>query len=259
MKNLAKFFSLLFFLAFAVSCGDDDSESPATDLENAELAFEVGESPITVPNTLAQSSDQNAQQVYSWLTAANGMSSWLSYFTIPPDAQKSNESIGRKNRINGRIKENVLVYTWTFEEGENSISVAYEISENGDNYVFEIFWKYNEGDYQKFIHAEESKDPLRNGFMEIFFTDPISGGSSDEYFFRFEWQETSEQFTFRMFDSAEGFELTIIVNEDNSGSIDLRFDGVKSYEATWNADGTSGTYATYNFSGELISSGNWSA
>lgn len=260
MKNLVKFFSLAFFLAFTVSCGDDDSDSPSTSLENAEFEFSMGEPPITVPTAIAQSNDQNALQINTWLQTANAMTGWLSNFQTPAGATKSNTPVGKKSAVNGRTKEDVVVYTYTADDGMgNTISVAYQLSEDSDNYIFEIFWQYNEGDFQRLIYAEESKDPLRNGFMEVYLTDPTSSGSSSEFIFRYEWNETATgQFTFRVFDSGDAFELVIVVLPDNSGSLSLSYSGVRSYEATWSADGTSGTFTTYDSEGNEESSGAWS-
>ena len=260
MKNLAKFFGLLFLLAFTVSCGDDDSDTPSTNLENAEFEFSMGESPITVPTALAQSTEENAQQINTWLETANEMTNLIANFQVQPGATKSNTPVGRKSRVNGRTQEDVLVYTYTSDDGQgNSISVAYQISEEANNYVFEVFWQYNEGDFQRLIYAEESKDPLRNGFMEVYLTDPTSPGSSSEFLLRYEWEETIEgEFTFRVFDSGEAFELVIVVNPNNSGSLSLSFGGVPNYEATWNSDGTSGTFTTYDSEGNEQLSGEWS-
>ncbi|MCG8385327.1 MAG: hypothetical protein MJA30_07290 [Cytophagales bacterium] len=259
MKNLVKFFSLVFFLAFAVSCGDDDSDSPSTNLENAEFEFNMAEPPITVPSALAQSTDANAQQINTWLATANEMTNLLSNFEIQPGATKSNTPVGKQGAVNGRTKEDVVVYTYTQSDDQgNSISVAYQISEEENNYIFEVFWQYNEGGFQRLIYAEESKDPLRNGFMEVYLTDPTSPVSSSEFILRYEWEETAAGFTFRVFDSGDAFELMIVVLPDNSGSLTLSYSGVRSYEATWNADGTSGTFSTFDSEGNEESSGTWS-
>ncbi len=259
MKNLVKFFSLVFFLAFAVSCGDDDSDSPSTNLENAEFEFSMAEPPITVPTALTQSNDQNALQINTWLGTANAMTGYLSNFQTPAGAAKSNTPVGKKGAVNGRTKEDVVVYTYTSDDGMgNTISVAYQLSEDADDYIFEIFWQYNDSEFQRLIYAEESKDPLRNGFMEVYFIDPTSSGSSSEFILRYEWEETAAGFTFRVFDSGDAFELMIVVLPDNSGSLTLSYSGVRSYEATWNADGTSGTFSTFDSEGNEESSGTWS-
>ncbi|MEO0554929.1 MAG: hypothetical protein AAF149_17110 [Bacteroidota bacterium] len=258
--RILKFLTFSFIILLAISCGDDDGEEVTVTpgLEDVEFTFSATEPPIDIQTApLLQSSDPNANQVGIWISQTDFFSSFLENFQAPAGAAKSTTPIGGKSSKNGRTQEDVIVYTYTISEGGTSISVAYQISETSTSYVFEIFWKFDGTDYVKFIHAEESKDELRDGFMDIFAVDP--GSEEDEDFFlRYEWSETAAGlFTFKVFDVDEGFRLTIVSNPDNSGSLTVEFDGILNYEATWNSAGTAGTYATYDFDGNLISTGTW--
>lgn len=264
MKSLM----VLTLLFFAASCGDDDDGgSVSPDLENAEFAFETSAPPITVPSALSGSNNQEAATINGYLQLANSMTGWLTLFEAPQSATKSNTPIGRKAAaLNGRTQEDVVVYTWTYDDRAGTgvvFTVAYQISETDSDYIFETFWKINDGEFVKVLYAEESKDDLRNGYMEIYvfaLFDEESDVLTDDYFFRYEWSEEADgAFAFRFVDSEGSIEMEILVNADNSGSLTYELDGNLFYEATWNATGTSGTYASYGFDGELIESGTWEA
>ncbi|MEM6525453.1 MAG: hypothetical protein AAGF85_08010 [Bacteroidota bacterium] len=212
------------------------------------------------PSGLSTSTDPQATQINSLLQAANLSAVWFQLFEAPAGAAKSNTPIGGKSGKNGRTAESVVVYTWTADDGAgNTWTVAYQIGESGSNYTFEIFFQFNESDFERIIYAEESKDDLANGFMEIYslslFGDEIS---DDDYFFRFEWTENAIGLkTFTYEDSEQSFQVFITVNPDGSGSVSAREATQVYYEATWNATGTAGTYTFYDSSGEIIDSGVW--
>ncbi|MBV6645054.1 MAG: hypothetical protein KI790_06380 [Cyclobacteriaceae bacterium] len=259
MIKLWKTWGIMLMFLFVASCGDDEEANPESGLNDVEFSFSAGDSPIDVPTALAQSQDPNALQVAIWLQTANSMSAWLGSFQVPSGAETSSDPIVAGS---ARVEaDEVLVYTWTSDDGlGGTVTVAYQIAELSDKYTFEVFWKLGEGDFERFIYAEESKGELKNGFMEIYIAGLGEDVVADEYFFKFEWSEDSAgNFTFAMTDSDDGFELAITANADGSGSLIVEYDGTKSYEATWSADGTSGTYATYDFDGNLTGSGTWTA
>lgn len=195
------------------------------------------------------SSDPNAQIAVAYIAQANGMSSYLSNLAAPANAEKSNDRINGRTTSGGRIsgvEEDVLVYTWT----SGDISVAYQISETPEKYIFELFWKLSPGDdYVRVLHAEESKIK-REGFMEWSFD------ATDDYLFRYEWSEDADgTFYFDMLTPDNSFTMNIVSNPDKSGSIKYYTEDELLYDISWAANG-SGSWAFYS-DGEIIDSGTW--
>ncbi len=257
---------MVFVMLFiAAACGDDDDgASVAPDLDNTEFTFDASEPPIEIPSALSSSTNQEALTINSYLQLANGMSGWLGLLEAPQGATKSNIPVGRKGSKNGRTQEDVVVYTWINDVGSGTtFTVSYQISESATAYIFETFWKINDGDFVRVLYAEESKDELRNGFMEVYAFTPFdtdSGVLTESYFFRYEWNENAAgQFNFSIVDSESDFRIEVVVNPDGSGLLTYELGGTRLYEATWNAAGTSGTYTTYDFDGEVVDSGSWEA
>ncbi len=263
MKLLSKLFLMLSIVALITSCGSDD-EAPAPQIENAELAFSSQNPPIEIPSALTTSSDQNAAQINGQLQIVNSISNFFATFEAPDGAEKSDTPVGRKSS-NGRIaasQEEVVVYTYTattFDDEGNSVtvSVAYQITDTGDDYTFEIFYKFDGGDFIPYLYAQESKSSLREGYLIVYniFDDQNPGTES---LVRFDWEENSDgvfNFSYDIFTAR----VELVINPDNSGSMELFNDGVKSFTGTWNATGTAGTFTYYNEDGSVSSTGEWTA
>ncbi len=244
------FLSIALLIGFT-SCNDDDENSSSSDLASASLSFNANEPPITVPTAMSQSSDPMAAQTAGFIEMANGMSTYISLMQPPTGAAKSSTPVGRKSGDNGRTENNVVVYTWT----EGDVSIAYQISETSTNYIFELFWKFSPTeDFKKYLHAEESK-LSREGFFEFYnIFDEIN---IDQYVFRYQWREAADgTFYFDFLSVDGGFEMNIISNPDNSGSIQYYSEGSLFYDIEWNADG-SGSWVYYNEDGTVADSGEW--
>lgn len=257
-KNFLKLLSFSFLFLFAISCGDDDGGEVAPSLDDVEFAFSTTEPPITIPSGLTSSSDPQAQQINGLLQTTNLMTVWLQFFEAPAGAEKSTTPIGGKSAINGRTQSDVVVYSWTAEGGGDTWTVAYQIGDDGSKYTFEIFFKFNDSDFERFLYAEESKDELNNGFMEVYSIDVFGEDIGDTAFFRYEWTESAVGLqTFKLVDSEDSFEIFITINPDGSGTVSAREDGQAYYEATWNASGTSGTWTLFDGEGNIVESGIW--
>ncbi len=263
MKKYWRLFIILLTVGFLASCNDDDDDPQATtNLENAEIGFDASQPPITIPSGLASSSDPQAAAINGYLQSVNSLSTWLSVFEAPAGATKSTTPIGRKSGRNGRVEDDVVVYTWSGNDGVgNTYTYAYQVTDGGSKYIFEIFLGFNEGPLNKIIYAEESKDDLRNGFMEIFTANLLSEDISDDtYLFKFEWSEDAlGAFEFKYILAVDSFSIVteVLVSPDGSGALTYFIDGDKTYEATWNAAGTSGTYVLYDSDGNILDSGIW--
>ncbi|MEQ9466402.1 MAG: hypothetical protein RLN88_03270 [Ekhidna sp.] len=252
MNHLKKITLLItvFSLFFIVSCGSDDEAS--VDLSEVEFAFDASNPPIdqTVINNLNNSGDPNALQISSNLTSANAMTTWISLFNQTSGAEESNVPIGT-------CGGNAVVYTYSYGSGDQSFTVAYQICEESNKYIFQIFFSQNGSTPALFIYAEQSKT-ANEGFMEIYGS--AIGVSEVETVpvITYTWEENTDgSFLFTVSDSDGGFMISIVVNDDNSGELSYTIDGNLYYEATWNADGTAGTYAYYDDEGNETESGNW--
>ncbi len=249
-------------LCFLFACGgddddDDNDDSTGSDLADAEFTFGQTDQAIdqtvidNITSTANTTSDPNALQIAAQLNVANAMSVWLGFFSVSPDADEVAEISG------GCSGNNSLTYSWTTESSGVTTTVAYQICETSEKYIYEVFWSIDGGDFQKIISAEQYKGDLQKGRMEIFAVD-LSGsavGSTAAVFYV--WEESSDgTFNFNVNSELLEFVLDIIVNSDNSGSMVWQIDGELFYEATWNETGTSGTFTSY-LDGEVFEEGNW--
>ncbi|ELR73913.1 hypothetical protein C900_00077 [Fulvivirga imtechensis AK7] len=231
-----------------MSCGgDDDDVSPADELAQAKLSLTEDATPIEVPSAMMESTDEKAQLATSYISAANGISQYLANFQPPAGATKSSTPITASNGRMAQTQEEYLIYTWS----DTEITVAYQISQTTDNYVFEIFFKYkDEAEFVKFIHAEESKTQ-RKGFMDIY---DIYGGTGNEVVFSYAWEEKADGTFHFDFESADGgFVMKLVVNPDKSGSLKYYLSGELYYDINWDAAGN-GTWTWYS---DPVESGSW--
>lgn len=267
MKLLNRLFCLLLIASLITACGDDDNEvAPEPSIEEASLAFDAQNPPVEVPSGLQQSNNQNAQQIASQLALVNGLSTGFSaLFEAPDGATKSSNPINGRSS-NGRTEatnNEVAVYTYsgtvTDPESGQSITttLAYQITDLGTDFLFEFFFQINDGEFVKYLEGKESKGPLRNGYLEIF-PSAYQGEEATEAAFTFEWNESaSGLFEFSYF--GLGSRVDIVVQPDNSGTIDVYYDDIPSFSATWNAAGTAGTYTHYDSEGNITETVDWNA
>lgn len=264
MKLLTRYLVFAFLTISIFSCNKDDEQvNPDQQLEQASLAFDAQNPPVEIPQAMQTSSNENAQQIASNLALVNSISQFTYNFAVPNGATKSNTPVGRKGSIGGRsaaTQENVVVweYSSTVTDPDTqetfTTTVAYQITDDGVDYIFELFIKFNDGEYLPYIYAEESKDDLRNGMMEIY--NPFDETAPSVTLIRFDWSENAAgilNFSYQI----EGYKVDILVNPDNSGAMSIYESGSLVYEATWNAAGTEGTYTIYGDNGTLT--GNWTA
>jgi hypothetical protein len=240
---------LLSAAVFAAACSDDDDKKSS--LETAKLSFSENQTVIEAPAGLQNSEDTYAQIANSYIQMANGLTSYMGYMQAPQGAVKSKTRI---TAANGRTKEtgDVLVYTWS--DAQQGISIAYQISEESDKYVFEIFLKETGTDWLKYFHAEEKKDASA-GLMKIY---NIYGDNTSDVIFQYSWERANGELTLTFTDSEDNDSVVITINETTgAGNVVSYEDGVKTYEMTWDAAGN-GTWAYYE-DGDVVESGSWDA
>jgi hypothetical protein len=246
-------FLLLAIALFAFSCSDDD-EKASSSLENQALSLTESSTVIVAPSAMQASDDSYAQTAVSYISMANAMSGYLSYFKIPEGSVKSSSRI---TAANGRAQNtgDVVVYTW--HDANSGYSVGYQISEVSDSYVFEIFIILpGETAWLKYFHAEEKKD-RSEGFMNIYDIFGVEGDDTSVVWLAYKWGRSGDIFTFSVSDHSGDFNFKLAVNEKTkAGNVVYYFDGVKQYEMSWNSDG-SGTWAYYDAEGNLDEEGSW--
>jgi len=130
MKHLRKITLLLavFALLFSISCGSDDEET--VDLSEVEFAFDVNNPPIdqTLITNLGTTGGEGAV-ISGYLGLANALTGWVSLFQEPGDAEQSNVPIGT-------CGGNAVVYSYSYAGNGESFTVAYQVCETSDKYIF---------------------------------------------------------------------------------------------------------------------------
>jgi hypothetical protein len=244
---------LLSAAIIASACSDDDDKKSS--LENAKLSFAQDATVIEAPAGLQNSSDEHAQMANQWVMLANGMTQYFSFMQFPEGASKSNTRI---TAANGRTKQtgDVLVYIWS--DDQSGYSIGYQVSEESDKYVWEIFLKENGGDWLKYFHAEEKKDRSA-GLMKVYDIYGDGGDNTSAVIFQYEWARANGELTLTFSDSFSDSVLEIVINENTgAGSVVSIEDGITTYEMTWDAAGN-GTWTYYDETGEVSDSGTWEA
>ena len=243
---------LLAAAIFAFSCSKDEEPS----LEKKAISLAEGNQVIVAPPALLEFDDDQAQLAASWISMANAMSSYLYYFNMPSGAQRSEAKITASN---GRVKDagDHVTYIWT--DNQSGYSVAYQVAEETDRYVFEIFLKLpGEADFLKYFHAEEKKD-RSEGFMKIYDIFGISGDDASVVWLEYSWTRVGNIFSLTMKDHTDSYRIEFVVNTStNAGSVVFFGDGVKGYQLSWDGAGN-GTWAYYNEEGKIVEEGSWTA
>src|SRR5690606_38441891 len=191
IMKISRILTFVVLLVVIASCSKDD---PAPNIENAALSFNADRPILEVPQGLLNSEDPNAQMAAAWVMMANGMSSSLSLFDYPVGAERSTDLI---TPLNGRTSaDEGVVYRWSDPEYG---SVAYQIRDGGDKYIFELFYKgVDDAGWYRYLYAQEQKDRSA-GYMAI------SDVWSDERgeIMRWNWARKGDLFTFTMSSSEE--------------------------------------------------------
>jgi len=248
MRRLSVFLLMLTF--FATSCSE---EEPGNDqnLENANLSLADESQIVDAPQGLKDSDDTYAVLVDSWIQTANGMTQYLTYFDIPEGAQKTTNPIVPANGRMAATTEEYLVYKW--EHG--GYGVAYQVSQDVENYYFEVFIKLQDDpNWYKYVHAEENKAHTIGSFIVY---DAFDKKSEDLW--QYNWDKTSEDFKFEVSSSLSNYSYEMVINkETKAGTVTYYNDGQIDYNISWDAQGN-GSWKNYDDEGKLDSQGEWFA
>ncbi len=249
-SNFLKFALFSFIALILLACSKEDEMAPEDEEPVVAFAFDAQNPPIEVPSSLQSSSNENAIAINGILANANILSSYGAYFDVPEGAEFSTTPINTSNsRVAGT--SNVKIYTWSYSDANGTYKMAYQISEDTNDYIFEIFFNYGDG-FTKLLEGRESKDALRKGSLKWF---DFSGGDT---YLTYEWEEFSNgdfEFNFITF----SFKYEILVNADGSGEINSFYENTIEANYTWNANGTGGTYTTYDSEGNITGTFDWTS
>lgn len=247
--KLSRILSMAVLIAIAASCSNDDEPEPK--LEDAALSFSQNSPVVEAPQALLTNDDPYAQMASGWISMANGMTANLALFTPPAGAQKSTTLI---TPANGRVAaETGVVYTWSDPQYG---SVAYQIRDQSDKYVFELFYKgIDDTDWYRYLYAQEMKD-RSSGYMVLYDAWGYYGDTRNAELLRWDWTRKGDQFTMKVSDTQGLVEIVLAINtKTKAGSVVYYESSSKLFEMEWDAQGK-GSWKSYD-GGQLSDQGTW--
>lgn len=248
-----KLLSLIALMAIVMSCSKDDDD-PAPSVDNAKFSFAGNEEIIAVPAAMQQSSDPYASQVASMAMEANFTAAYFTMMMVPPEGavKSTTEIVASNGRTAQTNSGNVVVYTYSYGDAGQTLEIAYQIKDQSDSFLFEIFMN-TDGSWYKLLSASEKKDKS-SGYMHMY------SELDSEPIYRWEWTRSGDTINFLMTDFEYTKSEMTINNKTKAGSVksywatgDTNITWELSSEITWNADG-SGTWKEYT-DGEVSSQG----
>lgn len=248
--KISKHLSLVAIFLVVLSCSKKEDPQP---LQKAALSF-ANATPITPPSAMAASSDPNAQSATTWVGIANAMSGYTALFNAPAGSVSSSTPIIASN-IGARsaaTQQTYLVYTWS---DPTYGSIAYQISEVGDKYTFEMFYK-NTGSaiWLRLIYAEEKKDRSQ-GLMNIYDT---TNPTKAVVLINYSWTRNGDLLQFQISNAESNFKIVLNVNTKTKAGDVAYYTGTKLYyEIVWDALGN-GSWTEYESDGITVrETGTW--
>jgi hypothetical protein len=248
--KITRILSLIAVMAVAFSCSKDDDAKPSLE-EAAKSASQ--QNLIQVPTAMQNSQDPNAIEVASYVSMANLNFALLQ---VPAGATKSSTKITAANGRTRSSQETYLVYTWT--DAQQGISVAYQVSESSDSYIFELFYKDSSrsDEWYRYLYGEQKKDRSA-GFFNLIDIYGLLGDDQTAVFLKYQWTRSGDNFEFTFSDFSDSMKFTGTINtKTKAGELKLYEDTVVTYEASWTAQGT-GSWKSYDSQGVLEDSGTW--
>jgi len=245
---------VIVLIAFTFACSGDDDEPKPQNLEQATLSLSAdADVVVSAPSGMAASDDPNAQQAMLWIQQVNAITSSFQYLQKPSGATKSDSRITASN---GRTHATGDYVTYIWNDASVG-TVAYQISEASNSYVFEVFFKLSaSANWIKFFHGEEKKDKS-SGFIKVY---DYTGntGSTSTVLVEYSWTRNGDILNFEMTGFESAFVIQLEVNQKTkAGNVVYIIEDTKQYEMQWDAQGN-GSWAYFSDDGEILEEGTWS-
>ena len=231
---------------FVTACSNDDP-SP---LSKKTVTLGAKGDIAIVPSALSSSSDSYAQEAAGYVEMVNDMTEYSSFLKAPASAKKTSAI----TPVNGRVSSETVTYKWS----DSNAEIAYQVTDHGDSYEFELLFKFNgTNDWLRYLWAEEMKDKSQ-GSMTVYDIYGFIGDDPGAELMKYEWTKSGDNVTFKLTNTLSDFYLILNVNtKTKAGSIDYYWEGVRFMNYTWANDGH-GSWAMYDEDGvTIIESGEW--
>lgn len=243
LKDVLKLLLTLILFSFFAACSSDDDDGPTDPNDNGDSPPTINVKQITVPQTMqtaAQNGDPGATQAMTFMNLANSLPSYAQLFNPP-------QGSGKVSSTSAASQE----WTWT-QDGTTFTLVSNETS-SGYKLTLTINGSFNGETYSNQILMESTVSKDGNS-GEVLFYDPDSGSPA----LTFNWEtEADGTYNLDMEAGTEygGFTGQMVVNPDNSGTLDLDYPSGDSWEISWTS--SAGSWTLYNADGSVAQTGNW--
>ncbi len=226
-----KWLSILLITGVIVAgCGENDN--PTAPKENESVAPEV----VLVKGPTSQNTPPTVSASAGMLTAMGSLGQAFLGSIQVSQATKSGDS-----------------YVWTYNNGEAIVTIVSTPSDNGVNWQVKVTGVYDNVQVKDFVVLKGySATDGKSGWWEAY--DPTTG----EKQMRYEWttdNNNAVHATLTVYGESQT-KYEVVNNQDGSGSLVVYEGGVKTLQASWQADG-SGTYTAWDQDGNVVDQGNW--
>ena len=234
--------------ALLAACSKDEDPAPARQgLQNVSLSMAAGTGDlIEVPAAIATLSDEHAMMVDSYAGAINEVCAYLAYFHPPAEAEKGSMQIAASNSRKGAAKNGYLVYSWTSQDKV----IAYQVSQQNDKNVFEVFTKASDKKWLLHVYAEETADG-KKGQIQVY--GPADGLLASTY----TWARNGDLINIAALSELQDLQTSITIHtKSREGSAEYHIGAAKIYSLTWDTRGN-GTWKRYKEDGAVAAGGAW--
>lgn len=243
VKRLISHWSLVLLLALLVAgCGGDDESNPTGSNSNP---VDLSSAQVDIPAAMSNAAGSNsgAAQAVGLINLANSFSNYDAWWTPPSPGAKTGLPYFAAG-VDTTISWSQDGVTVTRETNENSIDKTWTVTLNGSDGTH----TYNDFVFIDGYALLDGSD----GSMSVY--DPDSPQNTT---LTWTWGIDPSQTFFLNLSIAEsnGY-ISIDVPNTGGGSVTHTINGVNSFSATWQSDG-SGSYTIYDSGGTPTDTGTW--
>ncbi len=240
MKSLKTLLIIALVALFAFSCSDNKSNPTDNQEQPPE---QISAEPITLPQSIAQSQDQHAQMVNSYIQMINMFQNFANSLIPRNHVSKVSEN---SETLDGPP----WIYTW-----------------NADSLVFKLIITIEDNNYHwKLSISGSSYGHTFTDFVYMEAWQAVDGKSGKLVIHDFEEGNDTIQWTWNIdangtetieyTDSFSGTKMEVVQKSDLSGTLKVWNNNTLTFQASWNGSG-SGTWISYDDNGNQTGSGSW--